>query len=233
MAETRIINEKGQDVKETVKPKATVAQKKKTSQFTYGIILFAFMIGAGVYLTNYSSKHIIIWGLGIFAGFVLQRANFGFTAALRDPAMIGSTVLLKAVIIAIAVATVGFAYLQYSAVSQGLPLPGKVSPVGFHVAIGGFVFGIGMVLAGGCASGSLTKIGDGFLTSIVVLIFFIVGSLLGVRNYDWWESTFMPEKGIFLPDVFGWIPALLLQFGMLLLAYLVANWYGNKNSRGL
>lgn len=217
MAEIRVVNTK---------------TKKKTSQNTYGIALFIFLIGGGIFLTNYSSKSIIIWVLGILAGFVLQRANFSFNAGLRDPAMTGSTVLTKAIIIAIAVSTVGFAYLQFTAVSNGLPLPGKVSPVGIHTIIGSFIFGIGMVLAGGCASGTLTRIGNGFLITIVALIFFIIGSLLGVMNYEWWSNNFMPEKGIFLPDVLGWIPALFLQFGLLLVVYLIANWYGNKNSGG-
>lgn len=212
---------------------SVVSKKRKPSQLTIGLILLAGMIGMGLFLTRYSSQSAIIWVLGILAGFVLIRANFGFTPALRDPAMIGSTAVLKAVIIAIAVATAGFAYIQFSAVSQGLAVPGKISPVGIHTAIGGFIFGIGMVLAGGCASGTLAKIGNGFATAIVALVFFIIGSLLGVRNYEWWESAFMPEQGIFMPDVFGWIPALLIQFGMLLLVYLIAHWYGKRSYGGM
>lgn len=215
-----------ENIKATSKP---VAKKKDLNQFAIGIALLIFMIGVAFFLTSYSSKSVIIWVLGILAGFVLIRANFGFAPALRDPAMTGNTEMFKAVIIAIAVATAGFAFIQFFAVSQGLPVPGKISPVGIHTAIGGFIFGIGMVLAYGCASGTLAKIGNGFAASMIALVFFVIGSVLGVRNYAWWESTFMPDKGIFLPDVFGWIPALIIQFGMLFIVYLIAHWYGRRN----
>ena len=54
-----------------------------------------------------------------------------------------------------------------------------VVPVSFATVIGAFIFGIGMVIAGGCASGTLMRVGEGFTMQILALFFFIVGSLWG------------------------------------------------------
>src|SRR5699024_6665623 len=99
------------------------------------------------------------------------------TASLRDPVLTGGTSLSKAVITTIAVATVGFAALQYGAYLKGDPIPGNINPAGIHVAVGAFMFGIGMVIAGGCASGTLMRVGEGFVMQWLSLVFFIIGSL--------------------------------------------------------
>ncbi len=41
------------------------------------------------------------------------------------------------------------------------------------------MFGIGMVIAGGCASGTLMRVGEGFAMQMLSLLFFVIGSLIG------------------------------------------------------
>ncbi|WDU83426.1 YeeE/YedE thiosulfate transporter family protein [Caloramator sp. Dgby_cultured_2] len=73
-----------------------------------------------------------MWILGVAAGFTLQRSRFCFTASMRDPVLTGGTSLTKAVIIAIATATVGFAAIQYGAVLKGAEkIPGNISQLVF------------------------------------------------------------------------------------------------------
>ena len=43
----------------------------------------------------------------------------------------------------------------------GNPVTGLVSPAGTSVVVGAFIFGIGMQLGGGCASGTLYTVGGG------------------------------------------------------------------------
>lgn len=205
-------------------------KKKKVNQIPFGIAVLVGIVGVGFFMANNSPKTALMWIFGVALGFTLQRSRFCFTASLRDPVLTGSTSLSKAVIIAISVATVGFAAIQFSAVSKGAAIPGNVSPVGIHTAIGATMFGIGMVIAGGCASGTLMRVGEGFLMQVLSLVFFIVGSLWGARDFGWWSEMFMPKKGIFLPQVLGWIPALLLQFGLLLVLYILADWFGNRKT---
>ncbi|MBE6044271.1 YeeE/YedE thiosulfate transporter family protein [Clostridium thermopalmarium] len=205
-------------------------KKKRINQIPFGIAFFIAIIGVGFFMANNSPKTALMWVFGVALGFTLQRSRFCFTASLRDPVLTGSTSLTKAVITAIAVATVGFAALQFAAASRGEAIPGNVSPVGVHTAIGAVMFGIGMVIAGGCASGTLMRVGEGFLMQILSLVFFIIGSLWGANNFGWWSKNFMPKKGIFLPDVIGWMPAIILQFGLLLGLYILADWFGNRKT---
>ncbi|KMT21959.1 YeeE/YedE thiosulfate transporter family protein [Clostridium cylindrosporum] len=205
-------------------------KKKRINQIPFGVALFICIIGAGYFIANSSPKAALMWTFGVILGFTLQRSRFCFTASLRDPVLTGSTSLTKAVVIAIAVATVGFAAIQYGAELKNIAVPGNISPVGIHIVIGAVMFGIGMVIAGGCASGTLMRVGEGFLMQILALVFFIIGSLWGAKDFGWWKSTFMPKKGIFLPEVIGWVPALLLQFGLLLAIYIFADWFGNRKS---
>ncbi|OOM78977.1 YeeE/YedE thiosulfate transporter family protein [Clostridium sp. BL-8] len=205
-------------------------RKKKVNQIPFGIVLFIAIIGVGFFIANNSPRSALMWMLGILAGFTLQRSRFCFTASLRDPLLTGGTSLTKAVIIAIAIASAGFAAIQFSAASKGAAIPGNISPVGIHVIVGAVLFGIGMVIAGGCASGTLMRVGEGFLMQIISLVFFIVGSLWGAKDFGWWSKNFMPAKGVFLPELIGWVPAIFLQFALLLGIYILADWYGNRKT---
>ncbi len=209
----------------TRKPK-----KKKVNQIPFGVALLIAIGGVGFFMANNSPKSALMWVFGATAGFTLQRSRFCFTASLRDPVLTGGTSLTKAVVIAIATATVGFAAIQYAAASKGTPVPGNISPIGVHVAVGAIMFGIGAVIAGGCASGTLMRVGEGFTMQMLSLVFFIIGSLWGAKNFGWWSETFMPEKGVFLPDVMGWPLAIFLQFALLLGIYIFADWFGNRKS---
>ena len=205
-------------------------KKKKVNQIPFGIVLLMAIIGVGFFMSNNSPRSALMWMFGILAGFTLQRSRFCFTASLRDPVLTGGTSLTKAVVITIAIATAGFAAIQFAAASKGSPIPGNISPVGIHVAVGAVLFGIGMVIAGGCASGTLMRVGEGFLMQMISLVFFIIGSLWGAKDFGWWSKNFMPEKGVFLPDLVGWAPAIFLQFALLLGIYILADWYGNRKT---
>lgn len=205
-------------------------KKKKANQIPFGVVLFIGIIGVGFFMASNSPKSALMWMFGVIAGFTLQRSRFCFTASLRDPVLTGGTSLTKAVVIAIAIATAGFAAIQFAAASKGTAIPGNISPAGIHVAVGATLFGIGMVIAGGCASGTLMRVGEGFLMQMLSLVFFIIGSLWGAKDFGWWSKNFMPKKGVFLPDVLGWAPAIFLQFALLLGIYILADWFGNRTT---
>lgn len=204
-------------------------KRKRVNQVPYGIALLIIIIGLGLYFYNLIPRSGIFWGFGIVFGFILQKTRFCFTASMRDPALTGSTSITKAVLVAIAIASAGFAVIEYNAISSGLPNPGDVSPWGFNTVVGAILFGIGMVIAGGCASGTLMRVGEGFGLQFIALAAFIVGSLWGAHDFGWWIPTFAQDP-IFLPDLLGWGPALVVQFGLLGILYGVAHWYGKGRS---
>ncbi|MEA4825484.1 YeeE/YedE thiosulfate transporter family protein [Clostridium sp. JNZ J1-5] len=213
----------------------TRTRKPKKSQIPYGIIALVVVIGIGIFLSNISPSLGLFWVTGICFGFILQKSRFCFTASMRDPALTGSTSVTRAVLIAFAVTTIGFTAIKYGAFSKGLPIPGQsyVVPISFATVVGAIMFGIGMVIAGGCASGTLMRVGEGFTMQILSLFFFIVGSLWGAHDFGWWKLNFMLKgKSIFLPDILGWIGAVAVQLIVIAVLYIVADkWeYRNQSS---
>src|SRR5206468_4098556 len=89
----------------------------------------------------------------------------------------------------------------------GQAVRGSVSPVGISVVVGAFLFGVGMQLGGGCASGTLYTAGGGNTRMLVTLAAFIAGSVVGVAHMPWWEK--LPAlKPISLVGTLGVVPAL-------------------------
>lgn len=209
----------------------STARKPKKDQTKFGLIVLALVIAFGIYMFTVSSLLGIFWLTGIAFGFILRRSNFCFTASMRDPLLTGSTSLARAVLIAFAITSVGFVILQYSASIQGLPLPGMgfVVPVSFATIAGGIIFGIGMVLAGGCASGTLMRIGEGFGMQMLSVIFFVIGSFWGARDMGWWTLNFISNgPRIHLPEVFGWGGAIILQLAVIAGLYFLAVKWENR-----
>jgi hypothetical protein len=107
-------------------------------------------------------------------------------SAFRDIILLKEYTLLKAVIVAIIVSMLGFHLMASFGVIQLNPKP---LSWGANI-IGGFMFGIGMVLAGGCASGTTYRVGEGMVGSFVALLGFMIssviaglGALSGVKSY--------------------------------------------------
>ena len=82
---------------------------------------------------------------------------------------------------------------------------------------------------GSCASGTLMRVGEGFTMQILSLAFFIIGSLIGANHMGFWELNFNAvAPKIFLPDIFGWFGALVIQLLVILLLYIAADLYEKK-----
>ena len=70
--------------------------------------------------------------------------------------------------------------LFFPVLGSGTPLftdtiRGNVNPLGISVVVGAFLFGLGMQLGGGCASGTLFTVGGGNTRMLVTLGAFIAG----------------------------------------------------------
>jgi uncharacterized membrane protein YedE/YeeE len=93
-------------------------------------------------------------------------------------------------------------------------LPGR--PVGLSLAVGAFIFGIGMQLASGCASGTLVGLGEGFVKSVIVIIFFILGATLAIQDrfYDWWTKWPMSK-----PVQIEWWITVVINFGLFAICF--------------
>ena len=208
-------------------------RKKKKNQLPLGLAVVILTVLFGIFLALKHKNVTVFWITGLLFGYILQRSRFCFTASMRDPYLTGSTSLTRAVLTAFAITTIGFAAIKYGAFVKGLPIPGQsyIVPVSLATAAGAFMFGIGMVIAGGCASGTLMRVGEGFQMQIVSLFFFVIGSLWGAHDFGWWKlNVILKGKAVFLPDVFGWIGAVVLQLLIIALLWIAADkWENRKN----
>lgn len=119
---------------------------------------------------------MIITGLllGAVFGFVLQRGRFCVTGAFRDVFVAKNTRWITAFLIVIAVQSVGIAALT----AAGVIAP-KVSALPWlAVVVGGFIFGFAIVMAGGCATGTYYRAGEGLVGSWLALITYALFSAL-------------------------------------------------------
>ena len=112
--------------------------------------------------------------LGICFGFVLQRGRFCMNSAFRDIITAKDYTLFKSLGVAILVQLIGFATLVAASVVTFNPKP---LVWGANI-IGGFIFGIGMVIAGGCASGITYRIGEGMGGAFTALLGFSLTAYL-------------------------------------------------------
>jgi len=159
-----------------------------------------------------------LFSLGILFGLVLYVTAFGFTAAYREFLLQRETGAVRAQLLLLAVTTVLFAPVLASGTVWGRDVIGAVAPVGVPVAIGAFVFGIGMQLAGGCGSGTLYTAGGGSPRMVAVLAAFCGGSFLASLHMPWWGR--LPEWGeVSLGAMLGWPAAIAVQLIVLAFAW--------------
>ena len=209
-------------------------RKPKKNQIPLGLGVVVLIIALFIFLGTKNAILPFFWITGIAFGAILQKGRFCFTASMRDPYLTGSTTLTRAVLITFAITTVGFSAIKYGYASQGLPIPGMsyVVPISLATIIGAFMFGIGMVIAGGCASGTLMRVGEGFQMQVLSLIFFTIGSLWGAHDMGWWKLNIISKgKTIFLPDVFGWAGAVFVQLLIIALLYIAAEKYQESKNK--
>lgn len=119
---------------------------------------------------------MLITGLicGILLGFVMQRGRFCLTGGFRDMYIAKDNRMFYALLIAIAVQSIGvFALIQFGVFEFTTGAFPWVA-----VIIGSFIFGIGIVLAGGCATGTWYRAGEGLLGSWIALFGYMAMSAM-------------------------------------------------------
>ena len=171
----------------TMNPTA-VAVERRTSN-SGPAIAAALIALLAVYLTvAVHWRQSMLFLVGAFAGIVLYHAAFGFTSSWRVFISDRRGAGLRAQMLMLALTCAVFFPLLAAGSLFGQPLRGSISPAGVGVLAGAFMFGIGMQLGGGCASGTLYSAGGGSTRMIVVLAAFIAGSLIGTAHTPWWGA---------------------------------------------
>ena len=123
----------------------------------------------------------VLWAalaLGVAFGAIAQRTHFCTMGALADLVTMGDTTRLRMWALAAGVAMLGFnsmvalGWVKATDTVYALPALRWLSMI-----VGGLMFGIGMVLASGCGSKTLVRVGGGNLKALVVF------GVLGLSAY--------------------------------------------------
>ncbi|MFT5534791.1 MAG: putative membrane protein YedE/YeeE [Burkholderiaceae bacterium] len=179
------------------------------------MLALAVVIGQTV-----STRMALLFATGSALGIVLYYAMFGFTSAFRVLLADGRSASFRAQMVMLGVACLLIFPALANGALFGQPVTGFVSPLSVSVAVGAFLFGLGMQMGGGCASGTLFAAGGGNTRMFVTLLFFVVGSVIGVTHLGWWQS--LPAHApVSLVESFGWPLALALNVTVFATAYRV------------
>lgn len=182
----------------------------------FGAPLFALALllaGAWFLNTTAGSRQVLLLMVGAALGLTLYHAAFGFTSAWRVFITERRGAGLRAQMVMLALAVVLFFPALSAGSLFGQPVTGLVAPAGVSVVFGAFIFGIGMQLGGGCASGTLFTVGGGNARMLVTLLFFIIGSVTATHHADWWFALpAFPATSIV--QALGVMPALLASLAV-------------------
>lgn len=185
------------------------------------LLLYAYLF------TDLGWRQACLFLVGLAAGVILYHAAFGFTSAWREVALTGRSAGLRAQMIMLGTTVLIFTPLIAQGEIFGIAVRGSVAPVNLGVVCGAFIFGIGMQLGGGCASGTLFTAGGGNLRMLVTLAGFIAGSVIGTYHWQNWQGVpgFEP---IALSAQFGAIGGILISLLLFASVYLIAAAYEKR-----
>jgi len=118
--------------------------------------------------------HRVLWAafaLGIAFGAVAQRSHFCTMGAVADIVSMGSFARLRMWALAAGVAVLGFnGMVALGWIGAGHGIYAGSAVTWLSASIGGLMFGAGMVLASGCGSKTLVRVGGGSLKALVVAL---------------------------------------------------------------
>ncbi|MHC5306641.1 YeeE/YedE family protein [Bartonella sp. LJL80] len=154
------------------------------------ILSSVFILVGALWLSiAYGMQQGLLLIVGAALGVTLYHAAFGFTSAWRVFISEGRGRGLRVQMLMLAIAVLLFFPALGLGEIFGRPVTGSLAPLSVSVIIGAFMFGIGMQLGGGCASGVLFTTGGGNARMLIVLLFFIIGALISTAHAPFWSSV--------------------------------------------
>ena len=128
----------------------------------------------------------VLWatfGLAAVFGAIAQRTHFCTMGAVADIVNIGDWGRMRMWALAIGVAMLGFNAMIYLGwVEAGKSIYAGSRLIWLSNLLGGALFGVGMVLASGCGSKTLVRIGGGSLKAVVVFAVLAISAYATMRG---------------------------------------------------
>jgi len=185
------------------------------------ILLGVAWVAAGYWIHAAAGREAAFaWIVGGIFGFTLQRSRFCFFCNFRDFFEKRNTEGVLAILIALAVGLVGYHVITNAWIidpSAGhLPPKAHVAPIGWHLALGGLLFGAGMGLSGSCISAHFYRLGEGTLAGLLALAGVVLGIVIALL---FWNPVYLNwihgKPAIWLPVSLGFAGSLFLQLAVI------------------
>ena len=126
--------------------------------------------------------------IGACAGFLMHRSDFCMAGAFRDLFLFRATLLMRPLVLLVSCSVLLFELGRGSGLLPYYPFPWFGPPSLTNLA-GGLLFGVGMVLAGGCVVGVLYKFGSGNLLAGIAFLGLLVGSGVYAEIHPLWARV--------------------------------------------
>lgn len=203
-------------------------EKKKEPSPQWLIVVSAAVISAYtlcifLFSSNWRNGFLVLLS-GLF-GFILKFGPFGYTCTFKSMIVKQDFSEYRDMLIMLFTGTLLCSIFEmFPSLRPLFPtnpdakLSDSSAPIGLSLVIGSFLFGIGMQLGSGCASGTFVGIGGGFLKAYVVLPFFIIGATIFTLNpfYNFWSKLPKTKKKVTIP-FYCTLLILLYLYGITLL----------------
>lgn len=189
-------------------------------------ILFAVLLVYFLIVGKYMLAIAAVFGAAF--GILIERGQICFTSAFRDLWVSGRATMTKALAFGMAVATiVTFIFIV------GFGYEPLIKITAISTFIGGLLFGLGIVLAGGCETGMMYRAMEGQILYIVVFIGNIIGATFLAYGWDHlgiFNTIVAGGSKINLIESLGATTALIVTLLMLTVWYVIAVFW-EKNYR--
>ncbi len=176
--------------------------------------------------------HLVVWlgfSLAVIFGYVANKTSFCTMGAVSDVVNMGDWGRMRAWLLAIAVAILGTAILEYVGyLDPAQTIYTRPKLPWLAMLVGGLTFGVGMTLASGCGQRTLVRLGGGNLKSVVVFLFLGYSALVTLRGiFGWFRVNVLEAEAVTIHfDHLPTIPVLLVgtddQLGQLIVAVLIS-----------
>ena len=185
------------------------------------------------YIASLSGVIVLAAGLG----YAMQRGRWCMVQGFREPHMTGDTTMAKSVMLSIFIVACGAAVLKYAVPvrAEGEAVLNTAYYVrgtfGWGAVVGGFLFGLGAMFAGGCGTGTLWRVGEGQVKLMMVVPFFAISNSLlttYIKSNDY-EADGVLGSFVYLPDYFGYGGSLMIIGAFLCAWYLIVTWNEETN----
>ncbi|MGP1449812.1 MAG: selenium metabolism membrane protein YedE/FdhT [Wolinella sp.] len=196
--------------------------------FTIGVILaiialmwFAYLLFQYPSLDLKVKSSIMPLGLlfGLIFGFVISKGQICFTSCFRDLFLFGRDIATKGAFYGMIIST----FIVFILMLNGYV--GKVTNFSPAVAIGAFIFGFGIVFAGGCECGWTYRATEGQLHFMIVGVANVVGTAILALSYDAIPAWIKDGPKIQLLDTFGALGGLSVNILLFIIALLLVFFY--------